>query len=102
LIPSLETQINSLKEIEFTKIRFHNSFIFKLLSSCHHLSKISFQYCDGFYLENVEPIIKSPPINLEKSYLCDNDISTDILIKLLRNTRNTLSQLTLDERMTET
>jgi hypothetical protein len=102
LIPSLETQINSLKEIEFTKIRFHNSFIFKLLSLCHHLSKISFQYCDGFYLENVKPIIKSPPINLEKSYLCDNDISTDILIKLLRNTRNTLSQLTLDERMTET
>lgn len=101
LINSLESQINSLKEIEFTKIRFNNSSIFKLLSSCHHLKKISFQYCNGFFLENVDPIIKSPPINLKKLYLCDNDISSDTLIKLLRNTRNTLNHLTLDERTTQ-
>ncbi|GBC05817.1 hypothetical protein RclHR1_06440004 [Rhizophagus clarus] len=102
LIPSLQSQIHSLKEIEFTKIRFNNSFIFKLLSSCNHLNKISFQYCDGFLLENVEPIIKSPPASLKKLYLCDNDISSDILITLLRNTRNTLNHLTIDERMTNT
>ncbi|PKK66024.1 hypothetical protein RhiirC2_715144 [Rhizophagus irregularis] len=101
LIPSLESQINSLKEIEFTKIRFNNSSIFKFLSSCHHLKKLFHQYCNGFFLENVDPIIKSSPINLKKLYLCDNDISSDILIKLLRNTKNTLSHLTLDERTTE-
>ncbi len=102
MIPALETQIGSLKEFEFTKIRFNNSIMFKFLASCSNLNKISFQHCDGFFLENVEPIIKSPPICLKKLYLCDNDMSSDALITLLRNTRNTLNQLTLDERATET
>ena len=103
LILALETQIDSLEEIEFTKTRFNNSIAFKLLSSCPHLNKITFQNCDGIFTENIEPIIKSPPISLKKLYLYDNgSISSDALINLLRNTTSTLNQLTLDERATET
>ncbi|RIA99697.1 hypothetical protein C1645_746479 [Glomus cerebriforme] len=102
LISALESQIDSLTEFEFTKTRFDNSIIFNLLSSCPRLHTISFQHCNGLFLENVSPMIKSPPIGLKRLYLCENDMSPDILISLLYNTRNTLNQLTLDERITET